>query len=106
MFKSASKAGLVKERNQSDADLVKSVMETSGGGNAALAKKIHARFDRCASAISCICEVHVASAGMSQLNAEVLLRARHHHKSGQYTQLGMSWQTQRGLQGWPKAADG
>jgi hypothetical protein len=50
MVKSVSKAQLDQARNQKDADLVKTVMGTSGGDNAALARKIHDRYDKCAPA--------------------------------------------------------
>lgn len=37
-----------KEAAEKDAELVKRVMETSGGDNEALARKIHERYDKCA----------------------------------------------------------
>lgn len=48
MKKSASQLAIDKERVEKDHSLVKDVMETSGGDNAALARKIHDRYDKCA----------------------------------------------------------
>jgi hypothetical protein len=42
-------AKISKEKAEKDASLVKTVMETSGGDNAQLARKIHERYDRCVS---------------------------------------------------------
>lgn len=36
------------QTSQSAQDLVRKVMETSGGDNAELARKVHERFDKCA----------------------------------------------------------
>ena len=40
-------AKAAKDKAETDAALVKTVMGTSGGDNAALAKKIHDRYERC-----------------------------------------------------------
>ena len=72
-----------------DAALVKRVMETSGGDNEALARKIHERYDRCAPVSTCparlrrrapvssarsICGVGVSSAACVQGQREAAMR--------------------------------
>ena len=48
-------AKISKEKAEKDASLVKTVMETSGGDNAQLARKIHERYDRCVSLLCAGC---------------------------------------------------
>ena len=49
MKKSGSQLSIDKGRNEQKQELVKKVMGTSSGDNAELAKKIHARYEQCAS---------------------------------------------------------